>query len=131
LIVLDTHVWIWWVDRPERLSQRVIDAIAEAESDSLIRVSVISVLEIAVKVAKGKLDLPLDVVSWVTRAANYPGIVLENLSSVDAIGSTTLPQGLAEDPFDRILVALTRRHGARLATVDERIRAYPHVRTIS
>jgi len=131
LIVLDTHVWIWWVDSPERLSQRVIDAINDAESDSQIRVSVISVLEIAVKAAKGKLDLPLDVVSWVTRAASYPGIVLENLSAVDAIGSTMLPHGLPEDPFDRILVALTRRHGARLATVDERIRAYPHVRTIS
>jgi PIN domain nuclease of toxin-antitoxin system len=130
VILLDTHIWIWWVENPLRIPRGIRAAVLEAERESAIRVSVISVLEIAVKAAKGSLVLPLDIVTWVERASSYPGVTVENLAAVDAIGSSLLPVGLPGDPFDRILVAMSRRLGARLATVDRNLRAYRHVRTV-
>jgi PIN domain nuclease of toxin-antitoxin system len=93
-------------------------------------VSAISVWEVAVKSALGKLTLPLDVEAWFQAARTYPRTSIEALEPLDAIASTRLPGSLHRDPADRIIVALARRHGVPLVTGDLRIRAYPHVETI-
>ena len=63
--------------------------------------------------------------------SQYPGIVIEPLDVADATESTLLPGDFHQDPADRIIVALARRYDARLVTVDEKILAYPHVRTVA
>ncbi len=131
MIVLDTHVWIWWVDDASRLSPRIVRAIQESESANEIVVSVASIWEIALKSERGRLALPLEIRRWVENASSYPGIRIETLGVEDAIASAQLPERFHPDPFDRVIVALTRRLGAQLLTVDRQIIAYPHVRTIS
>lgn len=130
MIVLDTHVWLWWLHSPAKLSRRARRAIEEAEAEQAARVSAISVWEVAVKVRLGKLPLPMDVFRWYELARSYPGITIEPLDPLDAIASTRLPGTLHEDPADRIIVAFTRRHQARLVTRDRVLRHYEHVPTV-
>ncbi len=61
MIVIDTHVWIWWVDRNPRLRPPVRDRL-EAESD--VRVSAISLVEITTAVSAGRLSLQPNTREW-------------------------------------------------------------------
>ena len=58
MIVLDTHIWIWWVHGSDRLTQTQLDVI-EANEDGVIGVSAISLWEIAKLVENGRLELPV------------------------------------------------------------------------
>lgn len=130
MIVLDTQAWLWWLHDPEHLSDAARRGM-EAEADGgAMRVSVISVWEVALKTTLGKLGLPFDLDSWFERARQYPHIGIEPLTPGDAIAAARLPGGFHRDPADRFIVALARRLGVALVTSDRRIRSYRHVRTI-
>jgi PIN domain nuclease of toxin-antitoxin system len=61
VIVLDTHVWIWWADGHPRLKQLVRDRI-DTEID--VRISAISLLEIATAVSLNRLILKPSAQQW-------------------------------------------------------------------
>lgn len=130
--LLDTHVWIWYVeDEVGRLSRRIQPRIERAVQRGDVLISAISVWEIAQLEAARRLDLALDVRVWVSRALGFPGVRLKGLSPSIAIESTRLPGQFHRDPADRILIATARLLGATLVTCDERILAYAkqgHVR---
>ena len=130
MIVLDTQAWLWWLHVPMRLSRHARNAIQKAEDADGIRVSVISVWEIAVKNELGKLALSMEIGEWFRLASSYPNLVVEPVSAQDAIASTRLPGEFHKDPADRMIVAMSRRYGVGLVTSDRLIRAYPHVVTI-
>ena len=79
MIVLDTHIWVWWTHSPERLSRAQRELIAASETD-LIGVSAISCWEIAKLVERGRLELPVALEDWFDQALNYPGVLLLALS---------------------------------------------------
>lgn len=126
MIVLDTQVPLWWLHDPNRLSTKVRNAIEESDA---LRVSAISIWEIAVKTKLGKLALPLEINAWYHQAVKYPGLIVEPLLPLDAIASTLLPGDFHKDPADRIIIALARRYKCQLVTSDKNILAYPHVQT--
>jgi PIN domain nuclease of toxin-antitoxin system len=130
VIVLDTAVWIWWVTDPARLSALARGTIEAEEPRQGIVVSAISVWEVAVKVALGKLTIDRDIRSWVTLASAYPGVVMHPLEPHDALESTLIPGRFHRDPADRILIAFARRLDVPLVTSDRAIRRYRHVRTV-
>ena len=130
MILLDTHVWLWWFLEASRLPRSTQSEIAVEESHNGILVSAISVWEIAVKSSLGKLNLPLPIDEWYEMAQAYPGITVESLNPIDAISSTRLPGEFHNDPADRILVAIARRYDIALATVDRKILSYPYVKTL-
>jgi PIN domain nuclease of toxin-antitoxin system len=130
VIVLDTATWIWWVTEPARLSARARGLIDVEELRQGLVVSAISVWEVAVKVALGKLTIDRDVRSWVALASAYPGVVVQPLEPRDALESALLPGRFHRDPADRILIALARRLDVPLVTSDRAIRRYRHVRTV-
>jgi PIN domain nuclease of toxin-antitoxin system len=131
MILLDTHIWLWWLHEPSRLSPTAAARIKSEEVDSGLLISAISVWEIAVKSGIGKLPLPLPINDWFAQALTYPGMVIEPLNPLDAIASTQLPGEFHKDPADRILIAISRRYDIPLVTCDEKILRYPHVQTIS
>jgi len=130
VIVLDTSAWIWLVADPTRLGGRARRAIAAHEASHGLVVSAISVWEVAIKVAVGKLALDRDVRSWIAQASVHPGVSVQPLEPLDALESALLPGAFHRDPADRILVALARRLQVALVTPDSAIRAYKHVKTI-
>jgi len=129
MIVLDTHIWVWWVHSVERLTEAQTEAIA-ANEDDVIGVSVISCWEIAKLVEYKRLELPCPLKEWFEQALGYPGIRLLELTPEIVIESTQLPGEFHHDPADQIIVATARIYGCPLVTSDDKILKYPHVATI-
>lgn len=133
-LLLDTHVWIWYVENEAKRFSRLIKPLVEgAVQRGNVVVSAISVWEIARLDASRRIELSVDVRAWVGRALAFPGVRLKGLSPSIAIESTRLPEPLHRDPADRILIATARLLGAALVTCDERILAYAkkgHVKVV-
>jgi PIN domain nuclease of toxin-antitoxin system len=129
MIVLDTHVWVWWVHGDERLTPAQAKVIKANETD-VIGVSAISCWEIAKLVEYGRLGLPCPLREWFEQALGYPGVCLLALTPEIAIESTRLPGQFHRDPADQIIVATARTNGCTLVTSDTNLLKYPHVETI-
>ncbi len=129
MIVLDTHIWVWWVHGSDRLSQTQLEAI-ESNEEGVIGVSAISLWEIAKLVENGRLELPVSLKKWFAQALNYPGVQIIELTPEIAVESTRLPGEFHRDPADQIIVATARVMKCKLVTSDEKILNYSHVKTI-
>jgi PIN domain nuclease of toxin-antitoxin system len=129
MILLDTHVWIWWVQGDSNLPV-TMRGLLEVNEKYGLGVSVISCLEVARLVAYGRLQLPEPVDKWVDQALKYPHIHLIELTPRIAIESTRLPGELHKDPCDRIIIATARELDWQLATCDHLIRRYPAVKLL-
>jgi len=130
MIVLDTHVWVWWVHGDKQLTSPQTQIIQANETDT-IGVSVISVWEIAKLVECRRLELPCPLHKWFDEALSYPGIRLIELTPAIAIESTHLPGEFHRDPADQMIVATARLCDCPLITSDARILAYPHVKAVA
>jgi PIN domain nuclease of toxin-antitoxin system len=106
------------------LSAAAIEAIEKASDAGAVRVAAISVWEVAMLEARGRLSLALEIDEWVRQALAAPGIQWVPLSPEIAVDSARLPGDPAGDPADRMLMATARRIGASLVTRDERILEY-------
>lgn len=126
MIILDTHIWVWWVHGDDRLTPKQQETILAAEVEG-IGVSVISCWEVAKLVERGRLILPIAVEEWIAQALVYPGIRLISLTPEIAVASTQLPDEFNRDPADQIIVATARIYDCPLITSDRRILSYPHV----
>lgn len=132
MIVLDTHVLLWWLNGDSAVSSRARGAIRREQEDDngLILVSAISAWEIAMLVKKERLSLTMDVADWLGVAAETERLRFQPLDTELLVQSTRLPGKFHNDPADRMVVALARHLNAPLVTSDQRIRAYKHVRTL-
>jgi PIN domain nuclease of toxin-antitoxin system len=132
LLLLDTHVWVWYVEGDtRRLSRRIEPLIEAALLRDAVVLSTISVWEVAQLEAAGRLEFGMEIRTWVGRALGHPGMRLEGLTPAIAIESTRLPGEPHRDPADRILIATARLAGATIVTCDDRILEYSarkHVR---
>jgi PIN domain nuclease of toxin-antitoxin system len=130
MIVLDTHVWVWWINGQPPVSSKAERAIRSAASQAAVYVSSISVWEVSQLVAKGRLELAMDVESWVARSEAMPFLHFIPIDNAIAMKSVRLPEPLHHDPADRIIIATSMQLGFPLVTRDRRILDYPHVRTV-
>jgi PIN domain nuclease of toxin-antitoxin system len=96
----------------------------EAGAIGKVLVSAISVWEVGMLEAKGRVRFTVEVGEWVRRALAAPGVHLAPLTPEIALDSTRLPEPVHGDPADRILVATARRMGATLVTRDTKILDY-------
>lgn len=128
MIVLDTHVWVWWVDDNQRLTQQHRHWIQQYQSQGL-GVSIFSCWEVAKLVENNRLALSSSVSGWLEVALAYPGVQLLNLTLPIVVESTQLI-GFHRDPADQIIVATARIYGCPLLTVDKKIINYPNVQTL-
>ena len=124
-LLLDTHCWIWLKSgRRQEFSVTGWAAVEEAGERSALLVSVISIWEVGMLEAKGRIELFMPCDEWIKRALTTPGLALAPLTPDIALDSSRLPGDLHGDPADRILVATARRMGARILTKDRRLIAY-------
>lgn len=130
MIVLDTHVLVWWVSDPEKLSYAAQKAIESEIKRGVLLVSSISVWEICLLVKKQRLKLTMDTDRWLEEIESLPFLQFVPIDNSIAAKSVYLPGTLHEDPADRMIIATAKENGAMLVTSDERIRKYPNVQAL-
>ena len=130
MIVLDSHIWVWWVLGNPKLSPEHHKVLQEAEGEGL-GVSIISCWEVAKLVELGRLELPMAIEQWLAHALRYPGVQLLDLTVEIVVDATRLPGEFHRDPADQMLVATARCLEVPLASADRKILAYKHVQTLS
>ena len=128
MIMLDTHIWIWWVHGDDRLSSSMLELISNNESKGL-GVSIISCWEVAKLVEKGRLDFQISTNDWLNQALSYPGVRLIELIPEICVKSTEMLGGFHKDPADQIITATSMYYNCLLLTCDNKILQYPHVKT--
>ncbi len=126
MIVIDTHIWIWWASELPDLKPRYRELLESNRSGGL-GVSVISIWEISKKYQLGKLGLNRSFDVWLKDALALPDLRLVDLSHEILVESTRLPDGFRSDPADEIIVATARMLNVPLLTADEKLLNYEHV----
>jgi PIN domain nuclease of toxin-antitoxin system len=116
-LLLDSHALLWWEEDDTRLSERARERMERPDSEVLF--SAVSLWELAIKQALGKLRLPDSLMSRLAEEG------FRELSITAAYGllAGELPRH-HNDPFDRMLVAQARSEGLTIVTADRRIAAY-------
>lgn len=107
---------------PELLGERSRSLLRDRKN--VLYLSIVSVWEMVVKNALGKLDLPLDVQSFIRRFLPVSQSALLELSLDHVFRLSSLPER-HRDPFDRMLVAQAQVEGMSLVTANPRVLAYP------
>lgn len=116
-LLLDTHVFLWWLSDDPRLDADRRRAIADP--DALVHVSAASIWEIAIKEALGRIEVGEDFGEEIERG----GFLELPVSAAHALAAGRLPRHHA-DPFDRMLVAQAREEGLALVSRDAALSAY-------
>ena len=128
-ILLDTHIWIWWLNGSPNLPSRLRNLLDSSGTEGLC-VSAISCWKMAKLVANGRLGLTIPVEAWIRTALQPPKKLLALTPEV-AVESTRLPGDFHRDPADQIIVATARLLHCRLMTLDAQIQKYPHVELVT
>ncbi len=117
-LLLDTHVLLWWLTESRALPEIAREAISDP--NSVVFVSVVSVWEIAIKRALGKLDFSVAEISNFLEEDGFTPLAIE----LDhAVRAGALPMHHS-DPFDRMLVAQAQHEGLTIITSDKLICRY-------
>lgn len=120
-ILLDTHIFLWFISGDNRLSVDVRDVIRDSGNE--VYLSVVSIWECIVKYQLGKLPLPESPEVYLLKERDRHQIANLDLDEGSVAQLATLPS-LHKDPFDRMLICQALQHGLTVATVDAAIRAY-------
>ncbi len=116
--LLDTHAFLWWIDRHERLSAKARDAIGAAQND--IFVSVVNVWEIVIKAKVGRIQMPGDPASFLNQQIAENSFQVLPIQMPHALRVYELPDHPRhKDPFDRLLVAQALSEDMPVISADE------------
>ena len=121
-ILLDTHIFLWFISGNAQLSKDVRDSIREPDNE--VYLSAVSVWETIVKYQLGKLPLPEHPATYLPKQRDLHQIVSLALDESSVVQLAKLPP-LHRDPFDRMLICQALKNDLTIATVDSAIRAYP------
>jgi PIN domain nuclease of toxin-antitoxin system len=121
-LLIDTHVFLWLMGEPAKLSRKALEACQDRENE--IYLSVVSAWEIEIKRRLGKLTLksPLGPIIEQQQEKNDLKILAVELKHVLALGELPLHH---TDPFDRLLIAQAQVEDAYLLSSDPLFTKYP------
>jgi len=117
-LLLDTHIWVWSLADPARLSDRVASELRSPVNE--LWLSSISVWELLILAKKGRLLFQIDPVQWIARSFETGSYREAPVNREVAIRSRTVDVP-HEDPADRFLAATAVVFELTLVTADERL----------
>ncbi|MDQ7063337.1 MAG: type II toxin-antitoxin system VapC family toxin [candidate division KSB1 bacterium] len=121
-LLLDTHIFLWYISGDKRISKSIKHQIQNAENDVFL--SVISIWECIVKYQLGKLTLPDSPEKYLSYQRKRHQIANLDLDESSIMHLPHLPS-IHRDPFDRILVCQAIEHQLTLITMDQQLKKYP------
>ena len=121
-VLLDTHVWIWWLTPDSPLTSKERQALDRAAENRELHLAAISLWEAQVLHARKRVELPVPFPDWISSAADPRMLTLLPLDVEVVIAADSLPETFHGDPADRLIVATARAHAMALATHDASIR---------
>jgi PIN domain nuclease of toxin-antitoxin system len=124
LLLLDTHVWIWFMLANPELAESGRQVINHAAASGQLRIAAISVWETALLASRGYIVVNRPLAQWIMEAVSAAGLFIEPLLPQIAVEAASLPETFHRDPADRLIVATARVANATLMTRDRRILDY-------
>ncbi len=120
-LLLDTHIFLWYITADSRLSTLFLDAIREPKND--VYLSVGSLWEIIIKYDLGKLPLPQSPENYIPNERRRHQIKSLSMHE-NAVRELIKLPNLHRDPFDRILICQAIANNMTIVTVDNQIQNY-------
>ncbi len=120
-ILLNTHIFLWFISGDTKLSTDVRDAVRDPDNE--VYLSAVSIWEAIVKYQLGKLPLPEPPETYLPKQRDLHQISSLALDESSVVQLANLPP-LHRDPFDRRLICQALQNGLTIATVDSSFRAY-------
>ena len=121
MILLDTHVWVRWLDPQQKpLAPNLIDVIETADQ---VAISAITCWEVAWLTRRGRLQLKLDLQDWLDNALQGSDVTCIPIDRNIAMVAANLPEH-HRDPADRLIIATTIQLNAHLLSLDSSFPAY-------
>jgi PIN domain nuclease of toxin-antitoxin system len=130
-LLLDTHVWIWYVIGSNEINKSLRKEIGDAIKNNNIYIAAISLWEISMLASRRRVILEMPCLEWIKNAINYTHAKILQLSPEIAVESSNLPDSFHDDPADRLIVATARVEALIIVTRDKRIFEYSKRKYIS
>jgi PIN domain nuclease of toxin-antitoxin system len=124
-LLLDTHIWLWAFEEPERLGPRAMRELRDITNE--LWLSPISTWEALTLQAKGKIHIEGDLADWLARAT--AGTREAPFTHQIALVARQLP--IHKDPADRFLAATAQVLDLTLVTADERLLGLGNIKTLA
>ena len=125
-LLLDTHIWLWSLREPQRLSRRIARELDNPENE--LWLSPVSTWEALLLYAKGRIEIPGDLAEWLALATQ--NLREAPLTHEIALAAHQLPSS-HPDPADRFLIATAQILGLTLVTADARLLGLGEIRTLA
>jgi PIN domain nuclease of toxin-antitoxin system len=126
IILLDTHIWFWWIN--EEHHRFPASWLARIENAEKVLVSPVSCFEIALANQRGRLTLPCNADDWLRDALTPAGVELLPMTAAIATRAVSLSP-IHKDPFDRIIIASVLEHNVQLASIDGNFPLYTELQS--
>lgn len=130
MILLDTHVLVWVVSNPGKLSRAAAREIRKAQREGGCTIASISLWELALLFAQGRLRTSGTIEASIREIVESAAVSVLEITSEIAGLAMAFPDTYPKDPADRLIGATARSLGIALITQDARILASPLVRSI-
>lgn len=124
MIVLDSHIWFWWINQEHHRFPALL--LHQIENADRVGVSPVSCFELALAHKKDRLELPIPPSEWFGLALHRSDVELLPFSEKIALCAVGLTD-IHRDPFDRIIIATALQLEAQLASLDGLFGSYPEL----
>jgi PIN domain nuclease of toxin-antitoxin system len=130
-ILLDTHVWIWFINGNEKLAKPIQKKIDTAIQQNRIGIAAISLWEVGMLESKNRITLGMPCLEWISQSIEATHLQVLPLTPAIAVESCSLPGTFHGDPADCLIVATARVEGFTLLTRDTKILEYSRKKYVS
>ena len=130
-LLLDTHVWIWYVLGSNEINKSLRIKIGNAIKNNTIYIAAITLWEISMLESKRRIILEMPCLEWIRNAIGYTHVQILQLLPEIAVESCYLPDSFHDDPADRLIVATARVEALPIVTRDRRILEYSKRKYVS
>jgi len=121
MVLLDTHVLLWTIIEPRKLSVRAHHAISNARSEDAVAIAAFTLWELALLGERKRIGIFGSLESFLRQATEK--VIVKPITSEIAALAARLPVSFPKDPADRLITATAMAEGIPLITADEGIRA--------